>query len=293
SERENANRINRLLEDRDGAIWLATNDGLFRMKHAGNNVTFEEVEIGLRRENKDDPHVSALAFDRQGGLWAGAIRGLFHRRLDGHVEHFTTRHGVPGEFGQTVVPDQDGRVWAGTRMDGFCRVVAEPDERRPVVERCWAERDGLPSGDVRQIYRTRDGRLLLATRGGLSEFSDAADGRAKFVNYTVANGLSENGVFKLAEDRDGNLWLGTFLGGVMRIARPGLVTYGEADGYRANDFYCIFESLAGELIIVSGFKLQGAIHRFDGKKFTAIRPNIPSPRLDFGVVEQHAPFHHR
>ncbi len=293
SGRENANRVNRLLEDRDGAIWLATNDGLFLMRHAGNDVSFEEVEIGLRRENKNDPHISALAFDQQGGLWAGAIRGLFHRRLDGRVEHFTTQHGLPGEFVQTLFADRDGRLWAGTRINGFCRIVAEPDPRRPVVERCWTERDGAPSGDVRQIYRTRDGRLLLATRGGLSEISDTADGRTKFVNYTTANGLSENGVFQLAEDRDGNLWLGTFLSGVMRIARPGLVTYGEADGYHPNDFSCIFESLAGELIIVSGFKLQGAIHRFDGKRFTAIKPNIPSSRLDFGIVQQQGTFQDR
>src|SRR5215470_16311677 len=292
SERENANRINRLLEDRDGAIWLATNDGLFRMKHAGKNVSFEEVEIGLSRETKDDPHISALAFDRQGGLWAGAIRGLFHRRPDGRVEHFTRQSGLPADFVQTLFADHDGRLWAGTRMDGFCRIVTEPDARRP-APRCWAERDGLPSGDVRQIFRTYDGRLFLATRGGLSEFTETADGRARFVNYTVANGLSENGVFQLAEDHDGNLWLGTFLSGVMRVARPGLVTYGEADGYHAQDFNCVFEDSAGELIVVSVFGRQGAIHRFDGKRFVAIRPNIPAPRFNFGVAQYQGTFQDR
>src|SRR5215510_5156995 len=92
SERENASRINRLLEDCDSTIWCATNDGLFRLRRAGDNVWFEEVDIGLPHENKDDPHVSTLAFDRQGGLWAGAIRGLFRLRPDGAVEHFTTQH---------------------------------------------------------------------------------------------------------------------------------------------------------------------------------------------------------
>src|SRR5262245_42955789 len=58
SERENANRVNRLLEDRDGTIWCGTNDGLFRLQRAGGSVRFEEVDIGLEREGRDDPHIS-------------------------------------------------------------------------------------------------------------------------------------------------------------------------------------------------------------------------------------------
>jgi hypothetical protein len=96
----------------------------------------------------------------------------------------------------------------------------------------------------------------------------------------MANGLSDDHVYTLAEDRDANLWLGSETGGAMKIARNGIRTYTEADGLRGTRIYSLFEDRAGELFAITGYKNEGVagkkfLDRFDGKSFKAIplRPN--------------------
>jgi ligand-binding sensor domain-containing protein len=81
----------------------------------------------------------------------------------------------------------------------------------------------------------------------------------------------------LAEDHDGNLWLGTQSSGVMKIARNGFITYTEGDGLAHNKMAIssIFENQAGELCVIGDYAGALSINRWDGKRFTIIRPNLP------------------
>ena len=77
------------------------------------------------------------------------------------------------------------------------------------------------------------------------EFFPDADGQDRFHVYTQRNGLSDYDITALAEDRSGNLWLGTANSGAMRVTRGGFTTYGKEDGLESvND---IFEDRAGDL----------------------------------------------
>ena len=60
---------------------------------------------------------------------------------------------------------------------------------------------------------------------GVVEFDGAA-----LRTYTTAQGLSADPIIAVTEDRDRNIWLATTTGGVTRLARSGLVAYGEQDG---------------------------------------------------------------
>src|SRR5262249_53519255 len=98
--------------------------------------------------------------------------------------------------------------------------------------------------------------------------SPAPGGRRKFTSYTSAHGLSDVSINALAEDRHGNLWIGTNSGGTMRVARNGLTTFDTADGLAPSKVASVFENQKGELFA----NTPGFIHRFDGRRFTALRP---------------------
>ena len=267
-----ARRVNSLAEDSGGGIWCATYDGIYRIERRQREMVFRHVGIEAPVVSEGF-QVNNLLLDRRGALWAASSTGLYRRLANGRWERYTTAHGLPHIFVETLLEDRAGRLWAGMRHEGFCLLVSQPDPARRIVERCYSERDGLRAGDVRSILQTSDGRLWIGTVDGLSQLTPSNH----IVTYTTAHGLSDQVIYKLAEDREGNLWIGTKNAGVMRLDPRGFVSYGEADGFRPGDYVSsLFETPTGELCVTTGAYTHRLIQCFDGRRFAAIEPAIPS-----------------
>jgi two-component sensor histidine kinase len=99
-----------------------------------------------------------------------------------------------------------------------------------------------------------------------------SDGR--FRRYTTAQGLSSGKVWSGVEDRDGNLWLASWTG-AMKITWSGFTTFGKADGLSNARVTSVFENQRGELCVTNEAG-EPFINRFDGQRFTAVRPQVPS-----------------
>src|SRR5262249_59121563 len=108
--------------------------------------------------------------------------------------------------------------------------------------------------------------------GGLSEFRPAAIGAVRFQDFTSANGLADVAITALAEDRDGNLWIGTEAGGAMKLTLNGFTSYGETDGLGGIRIGSIFENRAGELCGISG---GGFISRLGRREVSAGPTPLP------------------
>jgi len=261
--------ITALAEDQGGSIWCGTAAGLFRLRRLSpSRAQFDKVDVGEPNGMK----VLSLLADRQGALWIGTDYGLYRRGLDAQIQHFTTRSGLPHDSIHSLFEDRQGRLWVGTGR-GLCLLAPHPNPRERAVAAVYPlNRAGVGAG-----IETSDGRLWFATSKGLWEaIPGGAPGEIRdFLNYGAANGLSNPELTELAEDRHGNLWVGSGRGGAMKIARNGIRTYTEADGLRGTLLVSLFESRAGDLFAITGPSPGGFLHRFDGKRFTAIplRPN--------------------
>jgi len=80
----------------------------------------------------------------------------------------------------------------------------------PCIWQTYDATDGLPGG-VNKLLQDQQGNLWLATVGGWPILGTGLvryDG-AEFITYTTADGLADNLVSALCEDRHGRLWLGT------------------------------------------------------------------------------------
>jgi hypothetical protein len=114
---------------------------------------------------------------------------------------------------------------------------------------------------------------------GLSEFSPQplSDG-GHFINYTRAHGLSDVGLrTMIAEDHDGNLWIGTESGGAMKVIRRGFTSYAEADGLEHARIAAIGEDHTGGLFVVTGSLAAPSfhIHPFDGRASGILKSTCP------------------
>ena len=108
----------------------------------------------------------------------------------------------------------------------------------------YATFEGLAVDEIRDIVRTADGLLWLASAGaGLWSF----DGE-EFTQYTTAQGLAHNQVNALCPSADGSLWVGT-RSGVSHFADGVFSHYGQMQGLIDDEVNALYEEEDGGLWI--------------------------------------------
>ncbi len=269
-----------LFEDRQGVVWCGTNIGLCRLEKVEGDWIITPTDIIPATDG-----VSTIVEDRQGSLWVLGGLAVYRQRPDGGVERYADAEGLPvASSFHTMIADRDGIIWVGT-WKGLYRLIADPKPHKSVVARLYTTRDGLASDAIFSLFQTSDGRLwtgiggrLISTTGGLAEFlPDVRGGR--FRSYAVANGLSDADISTIAEDRDGNLWLGTETSGAMRLTLSGLRSYNETDGFNRARVRAVFEDRDGKTCVIGK---PGFIDKFDGEKFKRIQIALPPGQTFWG-----------
>lgn len=259
--------VNRLLEDRRGTLWVGTNIGLFQLEQQGGQVIFHLEEMGMPATNVDDRYINCLLEDSHGSLWTGtAGSGVYRRRLDGRVERFTAQQGIPGGGAVAILEDREGRLWmADNNGLWLMRTDARPDQK--VVAHIFKpQRPGVLEF-FKDLLQTTDGRLWAVTDSGLFEFFPGTD-NVRFQHWTTKNGLQHDKCLALAEDGEGNLWIGTGGGGAHRLARDGFTLFGEADGIQFGKVAAIFADQKGALWLVNDANRY--LHRLVGRAWKTV-----------------------
>lgn len=199
--------ITALYEDGEGYLWIGAYGGLDRYK----NGKFQAVK---EFSNLDYGAVLSIHQDRRGRFWFGTIKGLY-KFEKGVLEHFTTNEGLPHPQVIAIHEDKSGSLWFGTR-GGLARLVEGELTTFSVMKE-------LAGDHVRSLYEDEFGALWVGTYdSGLYRYKDA-----RFVSYTMREGLFDNGVFQILDDGRGNFWMSSNRG-VYRANRQELNDF--ADG---------------------------------------------------------------
>ena len=279
--RTRAPEVTSLLEDRDGALWVGTAEGLYRLQRSGRDVALVAVDIGAPRDYAAQSLVIDLQQTRDGALWVATHTGLY-RLHDARWTRFARGDGLPDETLHDLYEDSAGRLWVASRLAGVF-LVSTDGSGALTISRHYSTAEGLPADWVGRIFETASHTLWLGTIRGLVEVIDAPNGTHRFRTYSARHGLSfqDPGVTALVEDNSGNLWLGTTTAGAMRIARNGFVTYGERDGFVGvnaivedrNGNLCFRGAVtAGDPNVMGPLSYSTRYGRFDGEAFSWFLP---------------------
>jgi ligand-binding sensor domain-containing protein/signal transduction histidine kinase len=275
TQRSTSEIILDLYEDSSGTIWAGTGNGLLRVRETAEDVQFEFVSLGEKPGEELD--ITTIVEGSPGVLWVGTETGLFRLYSDGKAERFTTQNGLPHDHVRDILRDPDGTIWLATGL-GLCRLKSDIHAGDQIVSRLYTKKDGLLGENISSLFRNSTGWLWLATTSGLSEFSpEPLPEGGHFINYTRAHGLSDVGLRTIAEDHDGNLWLGTESGGAMKVIRRGFISYAEAEGLETARIAAIGEDHNGELFVITNSLTVPSfhIHHFDGRRFKNVKVNLP------------------
>ena len=215
--------VSTLLQDRAGTICVGTRVGLYKLsKPVTGPITFARIDVASQ--------ISSMAEDRAGALWIATDDGIFRRSATGRLEQFTVRDGLPANDVNAVLVDRQGRIWLGTRSNGLAVLNADPTLPRPTVVAAYTMGNGLPAYWVHELLEAQDGTIWAATVGGLVEIVTAPEPhRYRFRTFDKALGLTSPEMPAIAEDRRGNLWVGT-VEGVAKIPTTKSMMFGESDG---------------------------------------------------------------
>ena len=269
STHQQANRIQCLLVDRQGHLWIGT-DGAGVLRYAEGHLTPVTGHDGDSRDA-----VRSIAEDGAGNLWLGT-RGGLGRLTKGHVTWFTEAAGFANTSKSTwsVATDSDGRVWAAdwgnlrsfqggvfeTVLSGgnlmqplrsvhvngtniWAGMLGQAMRRRAGGH--WERLDdaGLFAGvEVTSFCQTRSGDLWVGTRKGLHRRRGQ-----RWTTITARNGLVSGEVRMLFEDREGNLWVGTGTAGMARVKRRVLNSYTARHGLSDGGVMALREKPGGGL----------------------------------------------
>ncbi len=253
----------RLLEDSAGILWCGTTTGLLRVDRRPEGDSLHPVELGLPRKLYDDPIVSELVEKPGGGLWIGSGSGLYVLEPDGRVLRFTEADGLPDHLIRALASETDGTLWVGTAQGiATFRLPAGASRLRPVAR--YSTRSGMANADVLALLRTSSGGMIAGTAGGLTLFEQGV-----LRNQGAGQGI-KGPVFVLAENTNGDLWLGND-SGVQRWAQDGLTTYTPAEGLRGPRVDALFEDQTGTLVAGRAGKDGYWLHSLRGPRFEGFR----------------------
>jgi signal transduction histidine kinase/ligand-binding sensor domain-containing protein len=202
-----------LVRDRQGGLWVSGVDGLEWLPAGGD--AFVAIDAFRGREIRE------VVPDGNGNLLVLTEHALFRLTNRGDVIHQWSPTEIFGTgLPQDVAQDAEGGLWVGTVTAGLFRL-----DLRPGFEHL-SSRTNPPfeiAGDfVMSLAEHRDGTLFVGTlRNGAVHVTN--DGRRlQAFRHTpgVRGGLPSNDVWRLQEDRAGNMWIASG-GGLCRVGEPG------------------------------------------------------------------------
>ena len=285
---EGAPYINRIYKTSNGTIYIATTKGLYQLDDSRTgSEKFIAVEVDAERGSQN---IVDLSEDAAGSLWIGYKYGLVRRLSDGTMIHYEVQPEGESDYVLSVVVDGANRVWMVTEKRHL--VVFNPEPSGAINKTDASKRrlrfspenklaaglaqgyayqftpeESLVDGSFSSPHVGRDGKIwLLAYNKGLVSF----DGR-EFRLYKKENGLANERLISLLEDSFGNLWIATDWG-AMKLSRKGFVTYNSQDGLGEEHILTLFEARDGTIYATN---LNWIINRFDGRRFTSVKLNIP------------------
>lgn len=202
-----------LFKDRDGMIWIGWSKGLDRLDPRTETFTHYQLERDEQTHHANTArHISQ---DRDGSLWIATGSGL--HRLDPasgaitHYRHGSDPHALPSNDVNWSGEDSHGRFWVGTSQG-----LSEFDRERGKVVRHLQ----MPDAVQVRLFEDRAGRLWItqASGNGLALYDPRAD-RLTFYSFYAddPDPTALTGVMGIAEDAEGNLWLGSPGLGLLRL----------------------------------------------------------------------------
>jgi len=196
--------INRMIEGRDGSIWIGTNSqGLIKLNPHNDEIELFNSHLADNYFLSSDT-VSCIFEDSNCNIWVGTRGGLHLFNKDkNRFENYLEQYKVISLF-----ESSSKQFWVGTYDNGFCCF-----DRKSGSTIFYSTINGLPSDVTQNIIEDGDHFFWIPTHKGLAKF----DPKTKiFENFDKNNGLYSS-IFHTGGliSHQGEIFLSIYMGGLV------------------------------------------------------------------------------
>ena len=212
------NTVFTLLQDRQGFLWVATQDGLDRY----DGYSFTVFKNDPQNSNSLSLNSVLSLFESQNGtLWIGTWGGGLNRYdpQTGTFTRYQNNPGDPASLSHNIVTaieeDRRGRLWVGT-CGGGLELLDPQSGHFTHFRNDPADPASLSSDNISTLFQDSSGALWVGTGcygnqgAGLNRFDPQSGQATRFQhNPDDSRTLSADNISAIVQDRSGFLWIGT------------------------------------------------------------------------------------
>lgn len=202
------------IESTESKLWVLLKDhGLVRIERATRRI--DDRFDFFAGTGLSGSLVKVLTADRLGNLWIGTQKGLYvynpvsrNCRLYRHSK--SDRFSLPNNSVWSVDRDRQGNLWIGTFSGGLCYVNLDEGDRF----RSYTPYESGLNHNLISCFAEDGDHLWIGTEGeGLNRL-DRKTGTYVYYKHGPGNALAYDNIKSLAVDKDRNLWIAMFQGGL-------------------------------------------------------------------------------
>lgn len=250
-------------------LWIGTySKGLYALDLKTNHS--KHYTMGDAENELNDNNIYSMCRTSSGELYIGTTTGL--NQYNYQSDNFTRIHKMDGIFIFSILEDSKRNIWFATYNSGIFKYnprdkswknyVSSPDNPH-----------GLPYNKVISIYEDSKQRLWFSILGhGFCSLNEETE---TFISYDSSQGLANDVIYKIIEEKDDILWL-TSNKGLIRfdLNTKKSTIYTDSNGLLTNQFnYC------------SGIKSKdGTIYLGCINGFIAFKPDLFTENTSFPPV---------
>ncbi|GBD92613.1 sporulation kinase E [bacterium BMS3Abin05] len=241
--------------DKDGNIWFGHERGRISIYDAKTH-SFHKFQP---KEDLPSKQIQFIFRDRSGDLWFGTRGDGLYRYNNKTLRHITKKDGLSSNNITSVCQTKDGMIYLGT-SEGITKFFPTKNLTKKSFSFITTQ-TGLNSNFITSILADRRGNIWMGTRGKgaimmsfLYQNKNPYQTKKKrtFKYFTLGSDPSQNWIQTLYEDREGNVWLGTFGGGSAKYIPPSsknktgrFFTINTQNGLSRNQVTAIFQDKEG------------------------------------------------
>ncbi len=190
-----------------GEIWAATKNGLFRFPKIEGLADLQKA-VPQKIKGLGGDFVMHVFEDLQHDIWISLDntepRLIRWERATKTSQGFGQNENFPPNFtASAFAEDSSGTMWVGSTSGGVVRYRNKQFDFFTVD-------DGVPPGQVQDLFFDETGQLWIATRGGgVGKVTETNSEKPVFSRLTTKDGIASDNVTCIIEDSVGNIYIGT------------------------------------------------------------------------------------